>query len=648
MGVGLVILQGQKKKVLKEIIRYFVETTDSKYDDFILALNRIEGKQESELTYPEWLAKKSYELLLTHEITIDDCIENKDIINASINEESSRQEGEFYTPEVWAKDGREYLKNMLGDLYGKAYIWEASCGSGNLLRTAGYPTDKLFMSSLLPEDIEIIKSTPEFQGVEAFQLDFLNEMDLDEYNMRFSEQLPPKLRQVLENNEPLVFYMNPPYKVMEATSTDVGAYMNSIGMAKCALDLFHQFMYRIVLLKRMYKLTNVYLGIFGPVTMFHSKMIEDLYNEFKKEFKFVDGMMFDAGDFSNTSESVGWVVGYTAWRSKYPGEEDHKSIVLDAKAVDADGNIVVIGKRLVTSIDENIHEWVAPKDIIRYDIQLPLIRTYNNFVGTFKKVPNNFLGYIMSSNYVIRATRRASITTLPNPDNMPITEENFWRCVASFAARRAYASKQTPFNNSQYYSKPDTTIEGFEQWVADALVIFLFDNASHQSSYRGIELEGQVMNVSNKFFPISVDIVKQVVTDPVLIKDIEDNPPENQFFLNILEQMQGRYSPEAQELYEFGLQTILESLHGTKRSDFDYALWTNAWDAGIIQIREVKGLMTAEQLEKYSYLISKLKHKLLEGVYKYGFMMDTAFEVEDVEEEESEDEYEEIGQEVNI
>lgn len=622
------ILHGQKKKVLKEIIRYFVETTELQYNDFILSIDKARGRQESELAYPEWLANKSMQLLSEYEITYKDILENKDTINAAINEDSSRNEGEFFTPESWAKDGRDYLEAMVGDLWGKANIWEGSCGSGNLLRTAGYPTDKLFMSSLLPEDIEIVKATPEFQGATAFKLDFLEGIDLDENNMNFSDKLPSNLRQVLENDEPLIIYMNPPYKVLSSKTTDVGSYMSSKGMAKCALDLFHQFMYRIVLLKRTYNLTNVYLGIFGPITMYHSKMIEPLYNEFKEEFTFDSGMCFDAGDFANTSESVGWIIGYTCWRTKQPGDTD-KPMVLEAKTLGGTDTPTVIGSRLVTSVDVNLHNWVAPEDVVRMSDRLPTMTTYSTFTEYDTKVPDNALAYMMSSNFVLRATRRACVTTLPTNDAIHITQENFWRCVASFAARRTYASKQNPYNNCQYYSAPNTSVEGYDQWLRDALILFLFDYDAQHASYRNVEFKEEIINLGNAFFPISKDIASQVITDPTLAADLANSHERNQFILSILQQQAPYLSEEAKDLYEFGLQMLLESLAGTKRGDVGYKNWLQSWDAGFIQLRDTEGMLTSEQQERYTYLVSKLKYKLYDGIYKYGFMMDTAFAVED-------------------
>lgn len=631
------ILHGQKKKVLKEVIRYYVDTTGNAYEDLILSVQKSRAQITDGMKYSDWLAVKCFEILSQSEISLADCVENKDIIRSAIKEDESRKDGEFYTPEVWAIDGRDYLKKMLGEQWGKAYIWEASCGTGNLIKGMDYPQDKIFMSTLLPEDIQMVQAI--LPDITAFPCNFVNDLDIDQYNKRFSEKLPPELIKVLENNEPLVFFMNPPYKVMEASSSDVGAYMASQGMAKCALDIFNQFMYRIIMLKRFYNLTNVYLGIFGPITLFHSKMLEDLYKEFKEDFVYVDGMCFTAGDFSNTSESVDWIIGYTTWKTKLATETD-RSVVLDAKTADIDGNISTIGKRLVTNVDENLHNWCYPKDVIR-STMAPMVSNISNFTGTMYKFAENALGCIMSSNFVIRATRRACITSLPNSGGIDITEENFWRCVGSYGARRCYASRQNPYNNCQYYSKPDINVDGYNQWLVDALMLFLFDYNSQIAAYRDKEVEGKIWNVPNKLYPIDFNIVKQVVTDKTLLEDMEKVPPQNQFLVNILAQIKDMLSPEAMEFYQFCLEILLASLQGDTRERIGYVNWTNAWDASLIQLRSIDGFFTQEQEERYSYLLARLKDKLHDGIYKYGFMMDTAFNLGSCDITEDADENEE-------
>jgi hypothetical protein len=41
---------------------------------------------------------------------VTDCVENKDTLQTILAAGKSRKEGEFYTPEIWCVDGREYLK----------------------------------------------------------------------------------------------------------------------------------------------------------------------------------------------------------------------------------------------------------------------------------------------------------------------------------------------------------------------------------------------------------------------------------------------------------------------------------------------------------------------------------------------------------
>lgn len=612
------ILKGRKKSILKDIVRYYVDSTGNAYEDFIATLQA--GKDVVIKDYPTWLALKGFEILEDNGITVDDCVENKDVIHSAIKADKSRQEGEFYTPEIWCKEGREYLKEIMGDLWGKAYVWDASTGSGNLMRTSNYPQDKLFLSTLLEEDVPIVQSA--YPDAEVFQCDFLSDIDWDENNAFFSNKLPKRLVEVLKNNEPLVFYMNPPYKVMEACKTDVGSYMMDKDMGKCALDIFHQFMYRMVMLKRFYNHTNMYAGIFGPITMYHSEMVKPLYDDFRSEFDFIDGMCFTAGDFSNTSESVDWIVSYTCWKGHDRGIMSDKPMKLDARMIDRSSDVEFtksIGSRTIKNVDENIHDWVKAKDIISYDY-MPEVTSLLGVTGNLVKYPTNALACIMSSNYVIRATRRACVTSLPNTDNVPVTEENFWRAVASYAARRCYATSTNPFNNCQYLSSPITDKEGYEQWLIDCLTIFLFDYSALTGAYRDVDIDGSIYNVNNKLFPLSIEEVKSLTTDEVVLKDIELHPYDNSFILNILSNVSHRFSPDAKALYDFSMNLIRESLRGNYRQDENYTGWTMSWDSGFAQVKELKSLFTEEVNKQYSELLNKVRSNLLYGVYEFGIM----------------------------
>lgn len=650
------ILKGTKKRVLKDVIKYYVETTNNVYEDFISKISAPNAlASENELPYDVWLAQKCFDILKKNSISLADCIENKDVIHSAIKEDKSRMEGEFYTPEVWCKEGRKYLKEMLGDLWGKAYIWDASCGTGNLLKSADYPQDKIFMSTLLEEDVPMVQSL--LPGATVFQCDFLQGIDVKGSiltDMAFSDKLPAKLREVLENNEPIVFYMNPPYKVMKTENNELGVFMGTKTVAdymnpgekgatslkKCALDIFHQFMFRMFLLKRDYNLTNMYMGIFGPITMFHSEMLEPLFRLYKNDFVFNGGMCFTAGDFSNTSESVGWVIGYTTWRTKNDPTEEDKPIVLTAKVADADGNVSVIGDRLITNIEECLHDW-CKKDSIPVNSSskpAPICTSIFNFAESNAFDYDEAIGYMMSSNYVIRATRRACITSIPNTDSIPIIPENFWKCVGSYAARRCYATKVDPFNNCQYYNQPNVNVEGYNEWLIDAVVLLLFDYNSMQCAYRNMTVNGILLNKANKLFPIKKEMLAEVIHDERILEDMNTHPAENQMICDILEQIVPKFSPEAKALYDWAITYLVNSLAGNKRKEFNYDCCLQAWDAGLAQLRICKGYFTEEDENQYSYLLSKLKDKLFNGIYKYGFMVDTVlgFKATDVNFDEAE------------
>lgn len=615
------ILQGSKKQVLMDVTKYFVDTTGASYEDLLGKLVELKDGSLGNDSYDDWLVHESVALLGKNGVSLSECFENKDIMQGAVAGNKSRNEGEFYTPEAWCHEGREYLKEMLGEQWGKVNVWDASCGTGNLMKTADYPQDKMFMSSLLQEDIDIVHTL--YPNATCFQLDFLQGIDYDRTNDYFVRKLPKRLQEIIKNNEPLVFFMNPPYKVGVAQRTEVGVYMSGRNMTKCALDIFNQFLYRIIMLKRVFGLTNLYLGIFGPVTVFHSKMLEDLFDDIKQEFVFNNGMFFDAGYFSSTSESVGWAIGYTTWRTKKSGEDD-KLVVLESKFIDENGKMQCGGKRPFRAAEYELSTWIEPKDVTVYTVK-PSVTTFDAFTGDALKTGVNALGQIMSSSYVIRGTRRCMLSSLPCVCGVDVTSENFWRVVASYTARRVYLKDEDAGTNSQYYSKPEIEIDGYREWVMSGLVLCIFDWQSYTGAYRGYQYGRKVYDVNNFLFPLSREVVESsiqsgVITDENIISDFRKFEGNNKFVTDLLPSALKMAVPEAVELYNFGINVLLDSLKGSVRKDAGYPLYTVSWDACLIQLRKA-GIWTDANESELTRLLSNLKTRLLDGLYKYGFVM---------------------------
>lgn len=507
--------------------------------------------------------------------------------------------------------------------------FSSNCGSGNLLRTAGLSTDKLYLSTLQEDDVELVRNTPEYAGANVFQLDFLSGIDYDVVNTEFLDKLPPRLKEVIINDEPLIIYANPPYKSGLAKSTDVGRYMIDIGLGKPAYDIFYQFCWRVMHFVEMFNLSNCYYGFFSPLTLFTGSNANVLLTEFERCFEFIDGMCLSAQEFSDTSDSIVWGIGYSLWKSRggYFRDAIRKDIYLEKKRkADSTGSkIISEGKILYEPPRQKLSEWVVPKDIMFYE-QAPLMTSHLTFKGSdvgdkvarfSGKLAVNALGSLMVGNTLTRSSDQSAVLSMPTTiQYVSITEENFWRCVSSYAFRRvieagwAIAKKEI--------SAPNEKAEGYDIWVKNALVIFLFDWKSMMSSIRDVEWGGLTYTVRNKLFYCSKEEVIANCQDAKILRDIEENPPQNEFMLKMIGESEKYWGEPVRDLFNFCKQYTLFSYNS--RSSVDYTCSLDSWDAGFQQIRA--GLWNDELQEKLSEKLMSARDWLRKDLDKYGFVTD--------------------------
>lgn len=613
------MIVGASKRMVQSAVKYYVDTTGCDYYEFIFDLG-VTLTDTSE--YHIWLAHNIMALLEEKGITQEELIQNKDILRSS-SSSKGEDEGEFYTPEIWCKEGREYLKRIVGDLWGKAYIWDASCGTGNLLRSAGYPQDKVFLSTLLAEDVEMVKQT--YPEATVFQCNFLNGIDYDENNRFFSDTLPEKLQEVLKNDEPIIFLMNPPYRQGSVSVSDIGEYMVSEGIGASARDICGHFFYRLIMLKRHYNLTNMTLGLYHPASFLTFKSFYGLMDEMVKEFKFEGGMVFTASDFAGCKCGVSWCVAYTTWHNRdvikdpLRGTNADTNFLLDAKT-SVNDEVKFLGKRLFGRSSEYIDTWAKDRtDAVT--VYKPLLAQVEKFSGKSAVTLSNAIAWYSGSAENGRRGARPCMLSLPYIAGQPLTTENFWRVLAMCGVSNV-ADYDDPLMQGQYTKAPDVSIEGYEQWIIDCIPIMLFGLRSHSFAYRGVQIGREEINRSNQLFPLSVEQVKQIVTDEKILEDIEKNPCDNSFILGILKEFVPKFSKEARELYEFGVLRIAESLSGDLRKKDNYTCWTVAWDACLQQIKSMPLYWSDEISQKYYELVRNLRDKLKDGVFTFGFWED--------------------------
>lgn len=498
-----------------------------------------------------------------------------------------------------------------------------NCGTGNLMRTSGHSGDKLFLSTLRKEDADAVQKT--FPSATVFPLNFLDKLDYDDANLEFFSQLPPRLQEVIRNDEPLIFYMNPPYKAGSARDTDVGRHMCDIGLGKPACDIYYQFMWRVMNLVERFRLSNTYFNCFGPLTFFTGVSAGLLLAEFEHCFEFVDGMCLSAQEFSDTSESILWGIGCTLWKARggYQPDQLHKDILLERKFKGEDGTIQTSGRVLYVPPREKLSDWVKPEDVIRY-VQAPLMTSQVTFKGSeldekvapqSGKLAVNALGTLMIGNTLTRSADQSAILSMPTTiQYTSITEENFWRCVSSFTFRRIYLADWSVAKKE--ISAPLTTVEGYDKWLMNALVMFLFEWKSMMSSLRNVEFNGEKVTIRNKLFYCTAEEIANACEDERILEDIRNNPPANEFMLAQIEKARPYWVEEVAQLFDFCKGYTLKSIN--QRKDFGYKCSTDTWDAGFHQIR---GCVWNDELEaEMSERVAKARDWLRKSIDEFGFV----------------------------
>ena len=518
-------------------------------------------------------------------------------------------------------------------------VWEGSCGSGNLIRTAKITPEHLFASTLQEDDVTLIKNTPELAGCTAFQCDFLQGID-HEGSTEFLDKLPERLKEIIQNDEPLVILMNPPYKSGSAKATDVGRCMIAcstpeVPMSKPAYDIFYQFCWRVMRFVEMFNLHNCYYAFFGPLTFFTGAGANVLLKEFERSFEFIDGMCISATEFSDTSDSIKWGIGASIWKSmgnerpvyNSNGERIsyHKDVLLDKKFLTPDGGIGCEGKVLYEPPRQKLSDWVEASDLI-FNNDAPIMTSHLTFKGSdvFDKVAKhkgkldvNALGTLMVGNTLTRSADQSAILSMPTTiQYVDITEENFWRCVASYTFRRVYDASWAVAKKE--ISAPNTEIEGYDFWLKNALVLFLFEYKSMMSSLRNVEFEGGYYNIYNKLFFLTEEEIRENCHDEVILRDLEEHPLQNQFILRMISECEPYWVPEVKQLYDWCKLYTLTTYD--KRKLVNYKGSLECADAGFQQLRS--GLWDDSLNADLTKVLVQARDWLRKDINKFGFVTD--------------------------
>lgn len=559
-----------------------------------------------------------------------------EIADRLIEDTNRRAKGEFYTPTIWGDEAHKMVCETLGkDWKDKYVVWDCAWGTGNLTRD--YYFQELYCSTLFETDLEI--GSRYNKNALKFQYDFLNDdIDILEGKELLNSEIkmPKQLLEALEANIPILFLINPPYSAAGTMKTDgshkggivktkINKLMKNYKMGTCSQQLYAQFLFRILLLKSYYNLSNVSICVFSSPLFMSGSSFEKFREIFLGEFEYKNGMLFKASYFDDVSSR--WGISFSIWSSGETIDKSNFSHIMKEVNIDNGKNIndiIEIGIKNIYNLDSE----KSFSDFIKEDVKG--LRTYEAPLlssalvvkeSGYGKLAKEALGYYVNSGNSIYdnvgdvfllsgcSTRGHGISILPS---------NFNRVMANFAARKVMTGKYASWqNNKDEYLAPNMKHKKYSEWNNDAIIYSLFNTSSNQSSLRHIKYKGRTWNIENEFFFMSnIEITKlanKFNNDEAYI-DAKSFNKERYVYRIINESTLSREASyvldKAKRLVEksFEYRQILSEEHP------EYHL--NTWDAGWYQIKLILKIYFKEDLEDFNYLYGILEQKIRSMIYE--------------------------------
>ena len=434
-----------------------------------------------------------------------------EISDRLIEDAKRRFQGAFFTPTIFVDYAHKMISEQFGEDWKEKYVvWDNCCGSCNLTRD--YKFKELYCSTLEQSELDI-SSRYNTEAVK-FQYDFLNDDQDDLFNE--GSKLPHGLVKVLEENKPIIFFINPPYATASSGNlidkvgigkTYINKQMLADKIGSASKNLYAQFLYRIIMFKKTYNLTNVNIALFCKPNYLSGQDYKQFRTLFLKNFDFKHGDLFCADNFDGCSNK--WGISFTIWKQ---GTSNYDLFTHNIITLDKNNEINVIGTKNIYNIDkqsETTTEWIKSKNITNEEFvnmsNALVIKNDLNKVAYLSK--NSFGGLVNNANNVcgnaqgvwfLSGARDTSGCSLVHVNN-----DNYLKCTSLFTARKCIVGNW--INDKDEYMKPNTEHASYTEYEADSIVYSLFNNSSNQSSLRNVDYKGKQWNIYNHFFWMSKD-----------------------------------------------------------------------------------------------------------------------------------------------
>jgi len=542
-----------------------------------------------------------------------------EISDRLIEDTNRRNKGEFYTPTLFVDYAHKMIAEQFGEDWKEKYVvWDNSAGSKNLTRD--YYFKELYSSTLEQAELDI--SSQYNKEATSFQFDFLNDP---------LEKLPQGLKDALEQDKPIIFFMNPPYATAASGKGKDGKtnVSNTIvydtmidDCGRCSQNLYAQFIYRIMMIKRKYNLTDCHIAMFTKTLHLTGSSWKKFRDEFFKDFNYINGCMFNASHFADCSDK--WGISFAIWKSNMPNSIDNFThILIDSK----DGEIVNVGEKTLYNMDsqQSASDWVREgikgieKELRPHlSSAITISEKQNqtlakNALGSLMSLSNNVYenaqGVGLSSTIQTKGSACISISILPT---------NFTRCTSLFAARKLVVGNW--INDKDEYMAPNTEHEKWQEFESDSVVYSLFNTSSNQSSLRNVEYKGKSWDIKNEFFWMSKDVMMALAeefSNDYCYNDARVS--DERYVYKLLQGME--LSKEARDVLLKATQIVAKSFPYRQMFNEEHPEYQVInWDCGWYQVKAIAKEYLKDDLEEFKALYKKLSEKMLPMVYELGFL----------------------------
>ena len=432
-----------------------------------------------------------------------------------------------------------------------------------------------------------------------------------------------------EDKKKLLFLINPPY-AGTGSMGNKSSKENKIGVVDSAVSnamkengiagtgqLYAQFIYRIQEIKKIFGV-DVSLALYSPAQILNAVTFEKLRDNMKDSMSYTCGIMFQASQFANVSGD--WAISFTLWS----GENNNTTVdVLSSN--EGEINVLEYNKciRMLTKSEKALN-WIRLKNkyatvkIPRFTsaINYDTARMYEQSVGALGTVVMD-MG-IVESNLVRCAIMQSR--TNANWSIIDIMPENFENVVSLFTSRKLVIPNW--INSKDEYRVPNISDNRYEQWVADCIVLSLFNNALNAASLRKIEFQGANIDIFNEFFWMSMKDIRTIAENTAgadKVYDDLDMYGKERFVYKKLQTV--TLSPDAQAVLDKATELVKSSFQ--YRAEFDRVhpeYHINTWDAGWYQIKGMLKQYDSEGLKQFNELYKKLEDRMRPLVYELGFL----------------------------